>query len=91
MTSPELKISSIVLRYGIIRIRVFTALHSKDDKVKIHCSVWLQDCNLYSSNIAGHNANATNVKIILRLKLLRTKLLIRKKFSHMKFQTHITR
>ena len=53
--SPELKISSTVLRNDVIRICVFTVLHSKDDKVNIHHTVWLQGCNLYSSNIAGHN------------------------------------
>ena len=53
--SPEQKISSTVLRNGIIRVCVFTVLHSKDDKVKINYTVWLQGGNLYSSNITGHN------------------------------------
>ena len=51
----ELKINTTVLRNGKIRICVFTVLHSKDDKVKIHYTVWLRICNLYSSNVAGHN------------------------------------
>ena len=53
--SPELKISSSALRNGKIRICVFTVLHNKDDKVTIHCTVWLRGCNLCSSNIADHN------------------------------------
>ena len=54
ITSPEWKVSSTVLRYRIIRICVFTVLHSKDDRVKIHYTVCLQGC-LSSSNIASHN------------------------------------
>ena len=41
MTSHELKLSSSVLHYGTIRICVFTVLHSNDDKIKIHYTVWL--------------------------------------------------
>ena len=39
--SPELKISSNILRNGIIRMHVFTVLQSNDEKVKIHYTVWL--------------------------------------------------
>ena len=47
--SPELKISCTVLLSGrpTTRISVFIVLHSKDDKVKVHYTVWLQGCNLY--------------------------------------------
>ena len=57
ITSPELKVSSTILHYGIITICVFVycITYSKDDKVKIHYTVWLQGSNLCSSNIAGHN------------------------------------
>ena len=35
---------------------VYCITYCTEDKVKIHYTVWLQGCNLRSSNIAGNNA-----------------------------------